>query len=121
MEEAKTPKRNHWPQLVIVACVVIIIVFITANVISQRQNKYCDISIGNNKIVAELAVTKEQMTQGLSGRDKLAEGKGMLFVYDGYYIPSFWMKDMKFPIDIIWIVYFERSVEIDISTGSLVA
>jgi hypothetical protein len=85
------------------ACVVIIVAFITANVIGREQSKSRDVFISNNKVVAELAVTGEQLAQGLSGRDKLAEGRGMLFIYDGYYIPSFWMKNMKFPIDIIWI------------------
>jgi len=103
MEEAKAFKRNHWPKIVIAVCAVIIIVFITANVINREQSKYRNLLIGNNKVVAELAITSEQKTQGLSGRAKLDAGRGMLFVYDGYYIPSFWMKNMKFPLDIIWI------------------
>ena len=103
MEEIKISKKNHWSKIIIAICAVIIVVFITANVIGREQSKYRDVFISNNKVVAELAVTSDQKAQGLSGRDKLAEGRGMLFIYDGYYIPSFWMKDMKFPIDIIWI------------------
>lgn len=103
MEEVLTSKKNHWPKIIIAICAVVIVVFITANVIGREQSKYRDVFISNNKIVAELAVTEGQKTQGLSGRGDLAEGRGMLFVYDGYYIPRFWMKSMKFPIDIIWI------------------
>ena len=41
--------------------------------------------------------------RGLSGRDKLGENEGMLFVFDFPGMYGFWMKDMKFPIDIVWI------------------
>jgi len=33
----------------------------------------------------------------------MKENEGMLFVYEGASRQGFWMKDMKFPIDIIWI------------------
>lgn len=33
----------------------------------------------------------------------MKENEGMLFVYDGPSRQGFWMKDMKFPIDIIWL------------------
>ncbi len=41
--------------------------------------------------------------RGLSGREQLEEDKGMLFVFDFPGMYGFWMKDMKFPIDIVWI------------------
>lgn len=40
---------------------------------------------------------------GLSGRDKLDENAGLLFVHDGPGIYGIWMKDMRFPIDVIWL------------------
>jgi uncharacterized membrane protein (UPF0127 family) len=40
---------------------------------------------------------------GLSGRASLAEGKGMLFVFEKPDTYGFWMKDMNFPIDMIFI------------------
>jgi len=54
---------------------------------------------------AEVAATPALRQQGLSGHAPLQENEGMLFVYqedeDG--MQGFWMKDMLFPIDIIWI------------------
>ncbi len=41
--------------------------------------------------------------QGLSGRQGLPRGRGMLFVFDRAERHAFWMKDMHFDIDIIWI------------------
>lgn len=61
------------------------------------------LTIGNKTINIELAQTEAEHSAGLSGREKLAADAGMLFVYNGYYQPKFWMKDMNFPIDLIWI------------------
>lgn len=62
-----------------------------------------EIIIGNKTILVEIAKTLEVKTKGLSGREFLKKNQGMLFVYErpGFY--SFWMKEMRFPIDIIWI------------------
>ena len=40
---------------------------------------------------------------GLSGRSSLAENEGMLFIFDTPAVYEFWMKDMNFPLDFIWI------------------
>lgn len=50
-----------------------------------------------------LAVSDAEKQKGLSGRDSLAAGTGMLFPFDKKDTWAFWMRDMKFPIDIIWI------------------
>lgn len=61
------------------------------------------IAVGENQVVVTLADTPEERTQGLSGREVLNNGEGMLFVFpeEGNY--SFWMKDMNFSIDILWL------------------
>lgn len=53
----------------------------------------------------KVAVLKDEweLRQGLSGKEKLAKNKGMLFVFPKEDKYSFWMKDMRFSIDIIWI------------------
>lgn len=60
-------------------------------------------SVGEEVIYAEIAQTPQQQSKGLSGRRSLSADRGMIFVYDepGYY--HFWMREMNFPIDIIWI------------------
>lgn len=51
----------------------------------------------------EVADTKEEKSRGLSGRSALSYDSGMLFAYDKPELYRFWMKDMKFPLDFIWI------------------
>lgn len=61
------------------------------------------VKLGGQIVRVDLALTDSERAQGLSGRLGLAENEGMLFIfaYPGRY--NFWMKDMNFPIDIIWI------------------
>ena len=60
------------------------------------------ITIGNVTVLAELATTSEQKGDGLSGRVSLQDGAGMLFVFDTPSVEGFWMKDMRFSLDIIY-------------------
>ena len=59
--------------------------------------------INNLPIQLDLADTKEKQTLGLSGRTSLSKEEGMLFIFDQPKNWGFWMKEMFFPIDIIWL------------------
>lgn len=69
------------------------------------------VEINNVKIPVEVVRTQAEVEKGLSGRASLDAESGMLFVFakPDYY--RFWMPDMNFPIDIIWIKD-DRIVEI---------
>ena len=59
--------------------------------------------IRGNCYALELALTPAQRAKGLMEHVTLPSGRGMLFVFEqpGQY--GFWMKNMDFPIDILWI------------------
>lgn len=59
--------------------------------------------VENNSLRVEVINTPEKMAQGLSGREKMASDEGMLFVFAKPGSHTFWMKDMKFSLDFIWI------------------
>lgn len=61
------------------------------------------IKIAGQTLKVELAQTPLAWKKGLSGRKNLKEGRGMLFVFSETKRHAIWMKDMNFPIDIIWI------------------
>ncbi len=65
--------------------------------------KNVDITFPNGKISAMVVDTKESREEGLSGREGLSDGEGMLFDFGISGKFGFWMKDMLFPIDMIWI------------------
>lgn len=71
------------------------------------------LSIASTTVEADLADNDCKRTLGLSGRASLSEGRGMIFKYEGEGSRGIWMKDMKFPIDILWIDEEMRVVGIE--------
>ena len=75
----------------------------TAYQTSNSQYKTQHLVIRGQSMNVAVADTEQLRTQGLSGRQSIAPFDGMLFVFDSSGTYSFWMKDMSFPIDIVWI------------------
>ena len=61
------------------------------------------VRIGDAVYVVDLAVTGAERAQGLSGRPSMAADRAMLFVYEEDGPRTFWMPDMHFPLDMVWI------------------
>lgn len=59
--------------------------------------------LNGHQINLELAVTEDEQYQGLSNRESLPADTGMLFVFAKSAEHNFVMRDMKFPLDIIWL------------------
>lgn len=60
-----------------------------------------------------LAMSEAERAQGLSGRTSLAKNTGLLFVFESPDKHGFWMKDMNFPIDIVWIDEHMKIIHIE--------
>lgn len=87
---------------------IFILTIITVTIVSFAtlwfQKKSEDyIWINDDLLKVELAETKEERVRGLSNKTSLDSARGMLFVYDKPRFVGVWMKDMNFPIDIIWL------------------
>lgn len=70
------------------------------------------IMINDIIVYTEAAKTPEEKQRGLSGKRSINTNEGMLFSFPERIKPAFWMKDMLFPIDIIWIAN-KKVVQID--------
>jgi len=96
-------KQILFPLLATIAFIAAIGIFVgkaKSTPLSPRK----EIKIGTLKIQIEIADTPEERKKGLSGVKSLPENEGMLFVFgEQNLLPSFWMKEMLIPIDIIWI------------------
>ena len=79
------------------------IVFLIAVVVSLINSGKSEVCFEKKCIFVDLAVTDEEQIKGLSGRENLGNNKGMLFIMGREGIYPFWMKDMLFSLDIIWI------------------
>lgn len=62
-----------------------------------------EVQINEAKFTVEVAKTREKRNRGLGGREKMASDAGMLFIFEKEDKYPFWMKDLKFPLDFIWI------------------
>lgn len=82
--------------VVLFAVVLIITLLVTGKKITTAQ-------INNQTFKVEVAKTDKERQMGLSGKNNLSKDQGMLFVFDNPDYYSFWMKEMKFPIDIIYL------------------
>jgi len=74
----------------------------------KTLEKKVEVKINDQYIIAEVADNEKLRTKGLSGKKVIGVNEGMLFLFDAPGNYGFWMKDMKFPIDLVWI--FENKV-----------
>ncbi len=64
-------------------------------------------------IIADLAETEEERSRGLMFRNTINDDQGMLFVFEQEGLYSFWMKNMNFTIDILWLDRQKRIVHLE--------
>jgi uncharacterized membrane protein (UPF0127 family) len=64
-------------------------------------------------VTAELARSDEERARGLMFREKMAEDQAMLFLFETEEAHSFWMKNMRFAIDILWLDAQKRIVHLE--------
>ena len=79
-------------------------------VLAQSDSRI--LSLEGNTIAVSIADTEEERELGLSGRPGLAPGSGMLFIFPEVGKYAFWMKDMRFSIDILWLANDGRVIYI---------
>lgn len=61
------------------------------------------VRVGEAQVLVEIADETDEIAQGLSGRASLPANQGMLFVLPSRSQPAYWMKEMNFDLDMIWI------------------
>ncbi|NCN07441.1 DUF192 domain-containing protein [Candidatus Falkowbacteria bacterium] len=106
-------------RLLSIVFVVTILLFVSLAIIVKNKQALANlqtIDIAGQQIKLRLAKTPSEQQLGLGYVKKMPSNNGMLFVYDDYILPNFWMKNMIIPIDIIWIkddmvIGYERNLE----------
>ncbi len=68
--------------------------------------------LGDTELVLEIASTPEKRATGLMYRSSLGEKHGMLFVFEEPGPHAIWMKNVRFPLDILWLDEEMRVVHI---------
>lgn len=70
------------------------------------------ISIADTQVEVSIARTPQEQEQGLSGTASLLENSGKLFIFNTPGTYGFWMKDMHYPLDLVWIDANHKIVDI---------
>lgn len=101
--------KFHFP-LPLALLVLLVVAGVAAAILQRNQPSmpastydHATVHIGDATVLVEVANTPALREKGLSGHAPLGAGEGMLFVFGQDVTDGFWMKDMLFPIDIIWI------------------
>lgn len=98
------------------AFIAVVCLFVGIFSADNHQKNEAVISINNQLINVEVANTPSMQLKGLSGRADLANDQGMLFVFRDTEKHCFWMKDMRFNLDIYWfnaakrLIYTEKNL-----------
>lgn len=71
--------------------------------IQKTSDTKREIYIQNIKLTVDIADEPYEQTLGLSGREYMAKNEGIIFIFPESIMPAFWMKEMNFALDIIWI------------------
>lgn len=61
------------------------------------------LKVGNEAFFVEVVKTQSGRQKGLMFRESLPQNQGMFFVFDSTDIYNFWMPNVNFPLDIVWI------------------
>lgn len=96
--------------------VIILSLIITIHVLSRGSSPTRFIQLflpDGTEIKAELAVTEEERVKGLMFRGEIKTDQGMLFIMEEEALHGFWMKNMKFPLDILWLNKQKRIVHME--------
>ena len=98
--------RRSVAVLFVAVCLLLAVV---AFVHSQKSDM---LKAGGQSYTLTVASTNASREKGLGGRASLAQNAGMLFVFPAAGRQCFWMKDMRFSLDMIWTDQNKRVVHI---------
>lgn len=108
----KKIKTWHW--------YVLIFIVLSALVLKFWQYRWPDavVELNGQTLHVLVAETMWQQQRGLGGRDSLGNFDGMIFPHDFYEKIGIVMRDMRFPIDIVWfsngkVVDMAKNVPLD--------
>src|SRR3989344_5827459 len=92
-----TKKKYLTYGILILTLAILFIVFVF------YTNKIPNVCFSKNCFLVEIANTNEERAIGLMFREIMDVDSGMLFIFDETGVYSFWMKNTKIPLDMLWI------------------
>lgn len=94
------------------AGIAAVILVVAMFVVFPQPHSRANVFLGGEEISVTIADTPSLQARGLGGHEKLEPNEGMLFVFPEPVLAGFWMKDMLFPIDIIYFDANRRIIDV---------
>lgn len=92
-------KKNLY-KIITLALLLILLVWI---ILASSKEEQSTVTIGDNVFKVDVARSDKDLSKGLSGRSSIEDDEAMLFLFGNRQARTFWMKDMEFNIDLLWI------------------
>lgn len=109
MKQQKAVRMNNRRRAALLTGIVLILLFFVAvlvvkqDILGSVRSEYTQAVIAGHSFTLRVADTIAEQERGLSGTDSLDPNEGMLFVFKDRKERAVWMKEMEFPIDVIWL------------------
>ncbi len=101
----------------LIIILVVVIIFSLFFLYKKSEVKVINVSEKILNLKIEEVRTQAEQNLGLSGRESLGKDEGMLFIFSPPELTGFWMKDMNFALDIIWLDENYKVLGIEKSVG----
>jgi len=98
----RTKSEFFKPEFILIAALAAALLFTAASRFRNGGARY--VRVNDCRFKVEIADTAEERFLGLGKRGKICQNCGMLFEFPEKGEYPFCMRDMKFPLDIIWIL-----------------
>jgi uncharacterized protein len=96
-------RRNTLLSWLLIVFVLVLVGAAALYIMWPQLQPHASLRLGDGVFKTRIAKTPEELTKGLSGTHTLREDQAMLFIFDRDGTWPMWMKDMQYPIDIIWL------------------
>lgn len=101
-----TPPEKKTSPAVLIVCGLVLVFALGIRIkdaVGDMRPTLAEATLRGRTFTIEVADTAAKREKGLGDRDALAADHGMYFPFESEQYWVFWMKGMRFPIDIIWI------------------
>ncbi len=116
-------RKDHGVWLIIAGVLIAVAAAFVYIILPNLPQSKVSLQFGDGVFHASVAADDNSRAKGLSGVTKLASDQALLMIFPKEDKWGIWMKDMKIPIDIVWlnsdkkVVYIVKNASPDVSTS----
>lgn len=107
------PRRKHEHTIVLIFASILVLALVWLVYSSFLRKTGATLKIGGAVFTAKIAKTDKDRAKGLGGTMYLAPDQAMLFIFPRADYWGIWMRDMHYPIDVLWLNEEHKIIHIE--------